>query len=170
MIQRVKQFYRAVTARITIEDRAWVEETLPAAAQSLFYAMHPADQYHALNVAKTAMRLWGEAPAGDRDLLLRAALLHDVGRVQGDMDIMGKVLAVLVKHFAPVKARQLAETKTGWLGHILYVYYQHPEIGAVKLEGIGMKEEASIIRCHHRKKTENDPPELALLRAADELN
>ena len=44
------------------------------------------------------------------------------------------------------------------------------EIGAVKLEGIGMKEEAAIIRCHHRKKTENDPPELALLRAADELN
>ena len=37
-------------------------------------------------------------------------------------------------------------------------------------EGIGMKEEAAIIRCHHRKKTENDPPELALLRAADELN
>ena len=91
MIQRVKQFYRAITARITMADRAWVEETLPAAAKPLFYDMHPADQYHALNVAKTAMRLWGEAPAGDRDLLLRAALLHDVGRVQGDMDIMGKV-------------------------------------------------------------------------------
>ena len=151
-------------------DRAWVEETLPAAAQSLFYAMHPADQYHALNVAKTAMRLWGEAPAGDRDLLLRAALLHDVGRVQGDMDIMGKVLAVLVKHFSPGKARELAEANDGWLGHVLYVYYWHPEIGALKLEEIGMNEEAAIIRCHHRTLAQNDPPELALLQAADELN
>lgn len=170
MIQRVRQFYRAITAQVTAADRVWVEDVLPAAAKPLFYAMHPADQYHALNVAKTAMRLWEEAPAGDRALLLRAALLHDVGRVQGDMDIMGKVLAVLVKHFSPDKARQLAEANAGWLGHVLYVYYRHPEIGALKLEEIGMNEEAAIIRCHHRKKMENDPPELAFLQAADELN
>ena len=50
MIQRVKQFYRAVTAQITPEDRQWVAESLPPAAQKLFYAMHPADQYHAINV------------------------------------------------------------------------------------------------------------------------
>ena len=125
---------------------------------------------HTMRVYCTAMEIAETEPRCDKLIVALAALLHDVGRVQGDMDIMGKVLAVLVKHFAPVKARQLAETKTGWLGHILYVYYQHPEIGAMKLEGIGMKEEAAIIRCHHRKKTENDPPELALLRAADELN
>lgn len=170
MIQRIRQFYRAMTARITPADRQWVEERLPADAQKLFYAMHPADQYHALNVAKTAMHLSSEHPSVDSALLLRAALLHDVGRVQGDMDVMGKVLAVLVKHFFSQKARQLAEKQHGWLEHIMYVYYHHPEIGASKLETIGMTEEAAIIRWHHASAAGNEPPELVLLRAADELN
>ena len=44
-------------------------------------------------------------------------------------------------------------------------------IGIVaKLEEIGMTAEATIICSHHRKKMDNDPPELALLQAADELN
>ena len=170
MIQRIKQFYRALTARITPEDKDLVAEKLPLAAQQLFYAMHPADQYHALHVARTSMILWQQQPSGDKALLLRAALLHDVGRVQGDMNIMGKVAAVLLKHYFPAKAKQLGETGKGWLGHIMYVYYQHPEIGAMKLENIGMTAEAALIRCHHAPAAENEPPELKLLRAADELN
>ena len=170
MIQRVKQFYRAVTAQITPEDRQWVKESLPPAAQKLFYAMHPADQYHALNVAKTAMKLWERQQTGDRALLLRAALLHDIGKKRGDMDIMGKVWAVLLKHYFPAKAQQLGKADNGWLSHILYISYQHPAIGAAKLEEIGMTAEATIICSHHRKKMDNDPPELALLQAADELN
>ena len=144
MIQRVKQFYRAVTAQITPEDRQWVKESLPPAAQKLFYAMHPADQYHALNVAKTAMKLWERQQTGDRALLLRAALLHDIGKKRGDMDIMGKVWAVLLKHYFPAKAQQLGKADNGWLSHILYISYQHPAIGAAKLENWRMKEEHSL--------------------------
>ena len=170
MMQRIRQFYRAVRARITPVDKQWLEGILPADAQKLFYAMHPADQYHALNVARTAMRLSSEYSTVDKALLLRAALLHDVGRVQGDMDIMGKVLAVLVKHYFPQKAQQLAKKQNGWLGHIMYVYYHHPEIGASKLETIGMVEEAAIIRWHHAPSAGNESPELVILRAADDLN
>ncbi|MCR5757576.1 MAG: HD domain-containing protein [Selenomonas sp.] len=166
----MKQFYRAITARITPADRQWVAENLSTEAQVLFYAMHPADQYHALHVAKTALALWAQHPAGDRSLLLRAALLHDVGRVQGDMDIWGKVLAVLLKHFLPEWSRHLGSLPEGWLGHILYVYYHHPEIGALKLEKIGLASEAALVRRHHTPAEEKEPPELALLRAADELN
>ncbi len=170
MIQRIKQFYRAVTASISPADKNWVAKHLPQEAQTLFYAMHPADQYHVLHVARTAMKLWEKAPVGDRELLLRAALLHDVGRVRGDLDIFGKVWAVLLKHYLPAQAQALAQSDKGYLGHIMYVYYHHPEIGAQKLEAIGMVQEAAIIRYHHAPPTTNEPPELALLRAADELN
>ena len=54
MIKRLKQFYRAITAKITDADKVWLAEKLSPAAQELFYAMHEADQYHAINVAKTA--------------------------------------------------------------------------------------------------------------------
>ena len=123
MIQRVKQFCLAVTAQITPADRQWVAESLPPAAQELFYAMHPADQYHALNVARTAMELWEKQQTGDRDLLLRAALLHDIGKKRGDMDIMGKVWAVLLKHYFPAKAQELGKADNGWLSHIMYISY-----------------------------------------------
>ena len=170
MIQRVKQFYLAVTARITSTDRAWVQKSLPAEAQELFYAMHPADQYHALNVARTALDLWEKQPAGDKKLLLRSALLHDVGKMRGDMDVFGKVWAVLLKHFLPALAQKLALEGTGYLGRIMYISYNHAQIGAEKLQQINMVQEAEIIRYHHTPSKENEPPELKLLRAADELN
>lgn len=170
MIQRIKQFYLAITARIKSDDRKWVQEILTDKAQQLFYAMHPADQYHALNVARTALALWEKQPAGDRNLLLRSALLHDVGKMRGDMDVFGKVWAVLLKHFLPGLALKLALNGTGYLGHIMYISYNHAQIGAEKLQHIGMVQEAEIIRYHHAQPKENEPPELKLLRAADELN
>ena len=170
MIQRIRQFCRAITARITDADKKWVADNLPPAAQELFYAMHPADQYHALNVARTALELWEKQPAGDRDLLLRSALLHDVGKKRGDMDVFGKVWAVLLKHFLPELAKKLALQGTGYLGHIMYISYNHAQIGAEKLQHIGMVQEAEIIRYHHSPEQKDEPPELTLLRMADELN
>lgn len=170
MIQRVKQFYLAITARITPADREWVQENLPDKARELFYAMHPADQYHVLNVARTAMALWEKEPTGDKKLLLRSALLHDVGKMRGDMDVFGKVWAVLLKHFLPALAQKLSLKGTGYFGHIMYISYHHAQIGAEKLQHIGMVQEAEIVRYHHAPPKENEPPELKLLRAADELN
>lgn len=170
MIQRIRQFFLAITAHITATDKKWLAENLPPAAQELFYAMHPADQYHALHVARTALELWEKQPAGDKSLLLRSALLHDVGKQRGDMDVFGKVWAVLLKHFLPELAKKLARKGTGYLGHIMYISYNHAQIGADKLKRIGMVQEAEIIRCHHALEQKNEPPELKLLRAADELN
>ena len=94
MLQRIRQFFRAVTARVNTRDDAFVRAHLPAVAQSLFYAMHRVDQCHAIRVAYTAAQLAArERAALDRALLLRAALLHDVGRRKGDLDLFGKVAA-----------------------------------------------------------------------------
>ena len=48
---RVRQFVRAVTQHMGEADHAFVRANLPAKALPLFYAMHPADQVHARNVA-----------------------------------------------------------------------------------------------------------------------
>lgn len=179
MIQRIRQFIRAMTARIRPEDRAWIDRSLPAAARPLFYAMHPADQYHALHVARTAMTLWRAMPAKgqaetDASFLLRCALLHDVGRVRGDMDIWGKVFCVLMARIAPEYAHRMAEQektkKTSAIGRALYVYFHHAEIGAAKLRAAGLPEEAAVIARHHQAMAAGDPLVLKLLREADEKN
>ncbi len=171
MIGRVRQFVRAITAQVTAEDRAYVESVLPKEALPLFYGMHRADQRHALNVAQTAMQLAEERRAEgtpiDERLLERCALLHDVGRRKGDLDIFGKVFCVLAVHFFPARARMWAEDGTS---KMLAVYFHHPKIGAALLRDIGLSKEAAIIERHHEAEQAEDAIELRLLRLADEAN
>ena len=175
MIQRIRQFYRAMTAVVDESDRDFIAHSIPQAAQLLFYQMHPADQAHALHVARTALQLADASNLTiDRSMLLRCALLHDVGRVKGDLDIWGKVFAVLITHFTPRLAHRLACANCHCLwdkpGYAVFVYFHHPEIGAKKLRAIGLEDEAAIISCHHQPASGNDSPILAILREADERN
>lgn len=167
MIRRVYQFYRAVTSRMEEEDRAFVDGYLSSEEQILFYAMHRVDQCHALGVARTAKDLaaQSERPVDVR-LLLRASLLHDVGRRQGDLDLFGKVAAVLLTSLFPRRSRAWAAGGC----HILSVYYLHPWIGARLLLHIGLRREAALVRRHHAPLAPGDSRELQLLRAADERN
>ena len=72
---RVRQFGRALTARVSLEERALVARVLPAPAAALFYHMPRQDQRHGLDV------LYGlQARGEDAPELLAAALLHDIGK------------------------------------------------------------------------------------------
>lgn len=179
MIQRIRQFIRAITAHFRKTDREFVDFSIPEAGKVLFYTMHPVDQYHALQVARTAMKLWEELSEEeqketDRSFLLRCALLHDVGRVKGDLDIWGKVFCVLMVNIAPEYARHGAErgakNSLSVIDHALYVYFHHAEIGAAKLRAVGLSSEAAIIAKHHQLVRAGDPLVLQLLREADERN
>ena len=139
MMQRVWQFFQALRARLSPADRLFVEEHLPLQLQTMFWGMTLPDQCHALRVARTALELaQREGPAGlDRELLLRGGLLHDIGRQQGDMGTLGKVFAVLCYGMFPQLSRQWAAAGQGCilasLRRALYIYAQHPEIGAQRL-------------------------------------
>lgn len=167
MNHRIVQFFRAVTAHVSATDIAFVHAHIPATAWALFGAMHRVDQCHAIRVARTAERMAAAARTPlDRELLLRVALLHDVGRRAGDLDLFGKVVAVLIEKFFPRRSRLWAAGGC----HLLFVYYEHPAIGARLLERVGLEREAAIVRLHHAVPTLDDCQELCLLRAADEAN
>ena len=133
------------------------------------------DQYHAFRVAKTSEQLAAAADSTvNNHLLIRCALLHDIGRQKGDMGIAGKVFAVLIHIFSRGCAMKWGKYNPNLLGkdprHILYVYYHHPEIGAKFLRAAGLEAEAAIVAAHHRHTAPKDPPELILLRQADNMN
>lgn len=174
---RVRQFWRAVRAKVRDEDLEFMRAHVPEQARPFFLGMHPADQVHALNVARTVLELAaGEAGGGaDQELLLRCALLHDIGRQRGSMDVWGKVLAVLADKWLPEKLWQKFLRTEGKAlkekpGYALYVYREHPRLGAAMLESVGLREEAGIILRHHEPMREGEPAELVLLRRADALN
>lgn len=167
IIKRSKQFFKALFAEVTAEDGKYISAHLNSAEQKLFFAMSIADQCHSLHTAYTIERLIIEDKKGvDREFLIRCALLHDIGRVKGDLNIFGKVFAVLVVTFAPNFADKLERRGN----RAIYIYRHHAEIGARKLQNLNLFRESKIIARHHSPPQTDDPKELKLLRLADEEN
>ena len=167
IFKRIRQFFRAMTAKITPEDGKYLAAHLNAEEQKLFFAMSTADQYHSLRTAYTIERLVIEDKHGiDREFLIRCALLHDVGRVKGDMGIFGKIFTVLVTELMPSFADKLELQGN----RLMFVYRHHAEMSGRKLQKIGLFKEAKIVAKHHAPPTAEDPYELKLLRLADEAN
>ena len=181
---RLKQFLSAVCADLTAEDCSFVENFLPdKGARKLFFSMSVIDMNHAVKTARTA-KLLAEGVDVNKKLLIRAALLHDIGRVKGDMGLCGKIFAVLAEKFflkyslraAKRYASDLQKSRcprdNGFFAYRrwLYIYFYHAKIGAAKLNEAGLCAEAAVVAAHHDLPKANDAPELLLLRRADELN
>ena len=77
--RRLQQFFAAIRARLSPGDRALVACLLSPGEQQLFARMPRFDQRHCLDVCRTLARAGYDDP-----LLLRAALIHDCGKVGDD--------------------------------------------------------------------------------------
>lgn len=175
MWKRIQQVYSAITAKIEPKDRHFIQEHLNEKEQKLFWQMNLPDQRHVLNVAYTALDLAHGRPEVNQALLLKCALLHDVGKVKGDVSTMDKVITVVVHAFAASWAKKWGcygrGNKVKNLRHAFYIYYHHPERSAAMLGEIQTERAViEIIAKHHKTPAEQDPPELVLLRAADDMH
>lgn len=174
MLSRVKQVISALTASINREERDFVNRYLQPGEQDLFWGMSMAEQRHALNVTYTALSFSGRM-AVDIYRLIRCALLHDIGKRHGDINTAGKIMAVLAHALAPAWAEAWARQGRGAfpanLRHAFYIYFNHAERGGALLRQAGTEPDiVEIIRRHHKAPAKDDPPELCLLREADNLN
>ena len=175
MRKRVKQFLRALGARITPADRLFINEYLSLGEQELFYGMSVQDQFHCRRVAQDIIRLAEARSDTETRFLIRCALLHDVGRRWGDVSTWDKIAAVLLHYFLPEQTRRWARAGRGSrldnLRHALHVSACHPQRGVALLRQIGVEAELlRIIGAHHEPPSKKDPPALVLLRQADDLN
>ncbi|NNJ10147.1 hypothetical protein EKD04_007390 [Chloroflexales bacterium ZM16-3] len=123
---RAQQFFAAIRAEVSAEERALVTRTLTAGEQRLFERMPTYDQRHCLDVYATLV------DAGHSDpLLLRAAIVHDCGKVDDDGRPMGLgwyIVATLLKRL-PALYLALAKSGRGPLRPIR-IYAEHAWRGA----------------------------------------
>lgn len=152
----------------------FVKKQLTSLEAVLFWRMNVPDQRHALNVAYTAGRLAENQPL-DRCVLIKAALLHDVGKERGDVSTWDKIITVLADAALPAQARRWGRLGRGGkldnLRHAFYIYFHHAARSAALLEETGTDFAViELVRRHHEAPLEHDPPELQLLRAADQRN
>lgn len=152
-----------------------MERYLDPNEAAFFWQMNLPDQRHALNVAYTAEKLAANEKGIDQTLLLKCALLHDVGKIKGDVSIADKIITVILDTFVPRWAKSWQRLGRGGkianLRHAMYIYYHHAARGAamLKVAGIG-SQVTEIVARHHEPPADGEPLELKLLRTADSLN
>lgn len=175
MFGRIKQFIYAVTGKLKPQDHQFIQNILNEKEQNLFYHMDLSTQTHCLRVAYTCHRLARQYPAINREVLIKAALLHDIGKKAGEIKIWQKVAIVLGHRFTPALARHLiirgrVKPQAG-LARAFYIHYIHPRRGSLMAARADTAPAVSnLIATHHQPPVPLSAPEHILLYRSDNKN
>lgn len=166
-MNRFTQFFAALLRRrgLRRDQAAWIERHLTREEQALFYQMAPSDQRHAVAVAMKAAALASQEGLGERErrLLVRAGLLHDIGKAAGEIGLFARAWVVVVKALAPPLAAAWTRRAREELLHggrdslarrmrrAFYTSEVHPLRGAAMAALWGVEPEVvELIRRHHQ--------------------
>ena len=149
MIYRIKQFYRGLFAKVHPQDQRFLEKYLSDKEISLFYQLRIAEQRHCLNIAYDCLKIKKNNPT-----LIKAALLHDIGKVGSNLTLINKALVVLsIKFRIPKKMLPTFLTKA------LYYKENHPEIGGTLLRKIGTEKDVILLSRYHHLDSSSELPQ-----------
>lgn len=132
-----RRFFDVLRARPLLEsEQELVGHWLSEREGSLFFAQSPVDQRHGYAAALTVI-----ASGTDDLVVVRAGLLHDVGKRHARLGVIGRVLAsLLILFHVPLRGR-------------IASYRDHGEIAAEELEAIGAEPlVVDFARHHHRSR------------------
>jgi putative nucleotidyltransferase with HDIG domain len=161
---RVRQFSHALRCRPDPAVDAELRRLLESDAQwALLARLTPFDRAHHLRVHALLV----EAGHDDVDLL-RAALLHDVGKAdeRGRVNPLHRSAHVLLGWISPGMLRRVA-INGGWLSHGLWLSLHHAENGAVLAARAGASERCCELIAAHAGPLRSTDPLLVSLAAAD---
>jgi putative nucleotidyltransferase with HDIG domain len=171
---RINQFVFAVASRAIPEDRGFVSDYLNVKEASLFNRLPEDIRKHSIVVAKKLLELAHDAPPQvDGRELVRAGLLHDIGKGIVHLSIFDRaVLVTIHKWIRPVYdlfANRGRSERASWFSRKFYVHREHANIASELLHSAGTEEKViGIIQGHDDEPKESDPIELVLLRKVDE--
>jgi hypothetical protein len=124
----VKRFFGSLVPRgPRAADAEWAEAQMLPGEVELWRRMRRADRRHAVGVARRVEASLGEDASRP---VLAAALLHDVGKLDADLGVYGRVVATVsgaVVHHDDETIRDW--TRTRGFTRRVGLYLQHPRLG-----------------------------------------
>lgn len=160
---RLRQLWSAFHARVSAEEDQLVVRWLSPGEQRLFWAMPRYDQRHCLDVCYTLCTSGYHDP-----LLLRAALIHDCGKVDDDgqpLSLFWYMLATVLKKGCLPVYMAAAASGRGVLRPVR-IYAEHAWRGARMAAAMGSPPEIVATLRHYHDATPTG--RAALLQWADE--
>lgn len=143
--------------------------------QGLFYGMDEKVQKHCINVASTLMNTPVPLEKDEKNLLIKSAFLHDIGKIKGTFNLNDRVLYVLGMNLMPGLTCRLADNSNKRImsrfRKAIYFNLHHPSLGAQMAKSLGLHPDlVFMIENHHNRKLLAENRMLRLLSEADELN
>ena len=153
--KRVKQFYINATDLMKNEDYDYVKRKLNNEEYKLFNKILKSEQKHSVRIAKKIEYIIDNNLIDDIDiiesknLLIKAALLHDIGKSKQKVNIIEKSIIVILNKLTKGRLKKIQKSKK------IQCYYNHSEYSYNLLKDI-IEEDLilSIIKEHH-KNTDN---------------
>lgn len=144
-MSRVRQFFQDLAAPLYPLDEAFIKGYLNEGEESYFRRLRRAEMLHSIRAAgRTASSLGQTMPEREKRAVIRAALLHDVGKYRYPLGPLGKTWMVLL-------GKGLA--RRGKRSPALDVYFNHPFYSADLLKRLGSFEDFpwlyQLVRWHH---------------------
>ncbi len=170
----IKRITDSWASTLATADLQLVDSYLDDPGKFLFFQMDLIDQMHAVSVARTVMT---EAQPTDEnyELLVKAALLHDIGKIQGDFNLATRIFVGVIRRAFPLIRDKLAkpQPQTFWdrIRYSCYVDLVHPGRGAQMAKVLGIESfVVELIRRHHDPTQANQSLYLTCLQNADNRN
>lgn len=163
-LYRVKQFYWSITSKIDSEDLELIDKYLNIYEKGLLKGLAVYEQKHSINVARDVMKACDENNMESK-VLVKAALLHDIGKSYKKLNPIEKSLVVVLNRISHGKLRRYRGIKK------IHVYYNHADIGYNILKNTDKYDERFLylIKNHHSDYIIGDK-ELEILKACDSKN
>jgi hypothetical protein len=143
VLGKISRLCRALSPAQARPDDAWASQQLPAPELEIYNRIDPRDREHAVRVAQKLLELHPEASSE----VIRAALLHDCGKLVRPYNIFERVMVGLI---APEGPRSSQTSSSPQAQTAMDVRNNHPQIGAnLILEAGGDSRVAELVRIHH---------------------
>jgi putative nucleotidyltransferase with HDIG domain len=131
--------------RIDAEDTELLARYLSDAERDAFLRMDDPDQVHSVRVARLCAEALEGFPELDESVVMKAALLHDIGKTGEDLGLLFRTLWVMGHRVAPAAldrfARGSIAARPGTVRRKLYAQVEHALLGAELLSGLGTEAE-----------------------------
>ncbi len=143
---RVKQFIWAITAYFNPINEKMLEQYLNDKELNIFKKMKVSEQQHCIRVCKDALFESKNYESIDENKLAKIALLHDVGKVYGSLNVIDKSVIVILDKITKGNLKRYTYIKK------IDVYYNHPKKSLKLLKKIDKydKEFLEAIGKHHQ--------------------
>jgi len=161
--------------KLTNADVEFIREYLNKQEQIVFYRMQYFDQRHSLDVAYNIKDISKHRPKIYQQKMIKAALLHDVGKVYFKWNTWYRITTYLMFKFLKPIANFIAGRKISAKAfrfiRALHNKKHHAQLAEELLRDIKIETDVlELIKQHHSDDLENESLEVAVLKESDKRN